>query len=97
MYFPQLPRKEDGDPEQSEHRFKSMDFEQPFPCCIAGKAGRGESSSEPNAIEAMDKEWRHLKPPGDHTQKINELGAGVSPKSEKRLVCATKHAGQAPK
>ncbi len=49
--FPQLPRKEDGDPEQSEHRPNSMDFEQPFPWGIARKVGRREFPSEPNAID----------------------------------------------
>ena len=73
-----------------------MDFEQPFPCCIAREVGRWEFSTEPNAIEAMDEEWSILKPPSDQTQKIEELSAGISPKSAKRLVCATKHAGPAP-
>ena len=58
---PELPRRGDDDSEQSEHRPKSMDFEQPCPCCIARKFGRKEFSSEPKAIEAMDKEWRKLE------------------------------------
>ncbi len=95
--FPQLPGKEDGDPEQSEHEPKSMDFEQQFPCCIARKVGRKEISLEPNAIEAMDKEWKQLETTKRPDPEIKELVAGISPKSEKRLVCATKHAGPAPK
>ena len=56
--FQEFPRREDDDSEQSEHRPKSMDFEQPFPCCIARKSGRREFSSEPKAIDAMDREWK---------------------------------------
>ena len=58
---PELPRKGSCDPEQSEHRPKTMDYELPFPCCIARKVGRKESNSEPKAIEAMNREWAKLE------------------------------------
>jgi hypothetical protein len=56
--FPEIPRKGSDDPEPSELRPKTMDFEQSFPSCIVGKAGRKEFSSESESIEAMDKEWK---------------------------------------
>ena len=79
-----------------------MDSEQPFPCFIARKVGRGEFASEPNAIEAMDKEWKKLdttkrpdpKDKGIECLDISEIRGEPSVRDEARRTGTKVHFGR---